>query len=78
MKVSHHDKQFATMRVLQASASKRQAADQFRQRHIDSTLKKLLNRYEQKTQTLCHPAAIPAGDSIPETGVVDTEAGEAS
>lgn len=37
---------------MQSNESRKAASDQFRQRHIDSTLKKLLNRYEQ-AQTIC-------------------------
>lgn len=64
MKTCHHDQLFAARRVQQSADSRKSAGDVFRQRHIDSTLKKLLNRYDEKTQTICNP---PTGDSIPKT-----------
>lgn len=43
MKISHRSKQFAAVRVMQSDARKRRAADAFRRRHIDHSLKRALN-----------------------------------
>ena len=42
LKIQHRDKQFAAVRVQQAGDSKRQAAERFRQRHLDNALKRAL------------------------------------
>lgn len=53
VKVSHRDKQFAALRVDQSADSKRNAAERFRQRHIDNALKRALRLMHDRE----HPPA---------------------
>ena len=64
MKLNRHNQDFLARRADQARLAKQSAAERFRNYHVDLALKKLLNRYDEKTQTICNP---PTGDSIPKT-----------